>query len=894
MVLEKETAESTRLKEDKLRERNWKRWGPYLSERQWGTVREDYSPDGSCWDYFSHDQARSRAYRWGEDGLLGMTDRQCRLCFGLALWNGKDPILKERLFGLTGSEGNHGEDVKECYYYLDSTPTHSYMKALYKYPQEEFPYSRLIDENRRRSRDEPEFELIDSGVFDDSRYWDVTAEYAKNTPNNILINITIKNCGPMTASLHVLPTLWYRNTWIWGCKHEGCTVKARMMQTNPGSVECWHESLGKYVFVVDTDQDGGQPEMLFTENETNSNLLYNYPNYTNYTKDAFHRYIINKEQEAVNPKKRGTKVAAHYVIQVPSGNSHTLKCRLMSLDEMVDHPFAERSFGALLEQRRREADEFYHVAIPASLTSEQKLVARQSYAGLLWSKQFYHYIIHDWLEGDPEQPRPPATRLQGRNSNPEWRQLFNKDVVSMPDKWEYPWYATWDLAFHMLPMAKVDPEFAKDQLMLFLREWYMAPNGQMPAYEFALSDVNPPVHALAVHMVYKTTGRKGHRDNEFLARCFQKLLINFTWWVNRKDPSGNNIFGGGFLGLDNIGIFDRSKDLPVQGCLMQADGTAWMAFYCVVMLGIALDLAVYDSSYEDMASKFFEHFTQISDAINSMRDGSGLWDEQDGFYYDHLMSRDGSKPLRVRSMVGLVPLFACLVLEDEFVQKLPGFKKRLDWFLENRKDLASQISYMDVSAGTYHHLLAIPTQNQLRRVLSRVLNESEFLSPYGVRSLSLYHKDHPYELEANGDTYCVQYVPGESNTFMFGGNSNWRGPIWICMNQLIIECLERYDYFYGDTFKIECPTGSGNLMRLRDVSHELSRRLTSLFLPDEKGRRPCHGNEMQYANDPNWNQLVLFYEYFHPETGRGCGASHQTGWTALVTRMLDKLATEGN
>lgn len=892
IVIEHNLAETQRLEEDSKREKNWKRWGPYLSERQWGTVREDYSFDGSCWDYFSHDHARSRAYRWGEDGLLGITDRECRLCFGLALWNEKDPILKERLFGLTGTEGNHGEDVKECYYYLDSTPTHSYMKALYKYPQSEYPYSWLVHENRNRSRQQPEFELADTGVFNDSRYWDITAEYAKNTPNDVLIQITVANRGPDTARLHILPTLWFRNTWIWGCKHEGCTLKASMKESAPGTVECKHETLGKYTFVVDVNPENEMmPELLFTENETNTMRLHGSANYTTFTKDAFHRYVIHGEKDAVNSKKRGTKVAPYYVLVVGADEERVVKCRLMANDEIVKEPFAERNFGAVIQKRLKEADEFYQVAIPSGLSPLEIEISRQSYAGLLWSKQFYHYIIQDWLNGDPETPAPPKERLKGRNSEAEWQQLFNRDIVSMPDKWEYPWYATWDLAFHMLPFSKIDPQFAKDQLLLFLREWYMAPNGQLPAYEFALGDVNPPVHALACLMVYKMTGRKGLRDDEFLSRCFQKLLINFTWWVNRKDPSGKNIFGGGFLGLDNIGIFDRSKDLPVQANLLQADGTAWMAFYCVEMLNIALDLAVHDDTYEDMASKFFEHFTQISDAINQMSDGVGLWDNVDGFYYDHLSTDTCSLPLRVRSMVGLVPLMACLVLDDEYMDRLPGFRKRLNWFMKNRRDLASQVSYMDADGESqYHHLLAIPTKEQLYRVLSYVLDEDEFLAPYGIRSLSKFHERNPFKLELNGEVYSVHYVPGESDTHMFGGNSNWRGPIWICMNYLLIEALERYDYFFGDKFMIECPTRSGNLMRLRDVALELCRRVVSLFLPNEQGRRPCHGDDDRYAYDVYWNNLVLFYEYFHPETGRGCGASHQTGWTALVSRLLEKLA----
>jgi len=881
VLYEFETEEVNRLRQDDKREKNWKRWGPYLSERQWGTVREDYSHDGSCWEYFSHDQARSRAYRWGEDGLLGITDRECRLCFALALWNGKDPILKERLFGLTGPQGNHGEDVKENYYYLDSTPTHSYMKALYKYPQDEYPYSLLENENRERGIHKPEFELNDTGIFDENKYWDVFAEYAKNSPNDILCKITVANRGPVEATIHVLPTLWFRNTWIWGCKHEGCTLKPKIVKTGANSVSCTHQSLEKFHCYWDVDQEGRFPELWFTENETNSKRLFGIEQYTEYVKDAFHRHLINGETGAIQPKNRGTKVAGYYKITLQPGKSCSIHCRI-TIDGQELGNRAFEKFDRIFTDRIKEADLFYSTVLPEKATKDELLASRQAYAGLLWSKQFYHYVVKDWLEGDPDQPKPPSSR----NRNLDWKHLFNRDVISMPDKWEYPWFAAWDLAFHMIPFSVIDPSFAKQQLMLLLREWYMAPNGQIPAYEFNFSDVNPPVHGLAALVVYKMTGRKGNRDNPFLARVFQKLIMNFTWWVNRKDPDGKNIFSGGFLGLDNIGVFDRSQPLPAGMQLEQADGTAWMAFFSITMLGMALDLAVYDPTYEDMASKFFEHFIAIVDAMNQLS-GYGLWDEEDGFYYDHIRVSNHAVPLKVRSMVGLVPLFSCHVLEDEVIKKLPGFKKRLDWFLKNRQDLASQISYMS-TGREYNHLLAIPTSERLERVLKYLLDEDEFLSPYGIRSLSKYHEKNPFMFRCSefGAVNSVEYVPAESNTYLFGGNSNWRGPIWFPMNMLIIESLERYDFFYGDSFLVECPTGSGKKMRLKEVSIELARRLGKLFLKDSTGRRPCHGNDSRYRDDENWKDLILFYEFFDAEDGRGCGASHQTGWTALAATCI--------
>lgn len=883
------TQEEIRLAEDARRERNWKRWGPYLSERQWGTVREDYSEWGNCWDYLPHDHARSRAYRWGEDGLLGITDRECRLCFALALWNGKDPILKERLFGLTGPEGNHGEDVKECYYYLDSTPTHSYMKALYKYPQAEFPYARLVEENHHRGTDAPEFELLDTGAFDDNRYFDVFAEYAKAGPDDVLVRLTVANRGPEAANLHLLPTLWYRNTWIWGCKHDGCWIKPRISVAGGSVLQGDHVSFGKHWLVAGPGPDHKAPQFLFTENETNTNRLYETDNYTPYVKDAFHEYVVHGNTDAVDPKLTGTKATAHYSLNVESGKEAIIRLRLSNQPLSVEMSLG-KEFDDVFAVRVREADEFYATRIPAEISDAEKNVVRQTHAGLLWSKQFYHYIVSDWLDGDPQQPPPPPDRAGGRNT--EWRHLYSRDIISMPDKWEYPWFAAWDLAFHMISFARLDPQFAKDQLVLFLREWYMHPSGQIPAYEFAFGDVNPPVHAWSCWRVYKMTGCRGARDRVFLSRTFQKLVINFTWWVNRKDAEGKNIFGGGFLGLDNIGVFDRSKPLPTGGHLEQADATAWMAFYCNTLLSMALELAQDNPATEDMASKFFEHFVAIADAINT-HGGMGLWDEEDGFYYDQLSMDGRMTPLRVRSLVGLLPLIAVEVIEDDVIKKLPGFAKRMQWFLEHRKDLAQHISYMDSDCRKDvhgHRLLAIPSRERLERVLRYMLDEDEFLSPFGIRSVSKYHERHPYAFQVNGDEYRVDYVPGESNTGLFGGNSNWRGPIWFPINFLLIEALERYHHFYGNLLKVECPTGSGLVMNLQQVADELRTRLARIFLPAANGRRPCHGAEERYVRDPYWKDLVLFYEYFHGDNGRGVGASHQTGWTALAARCIEDAA----
>ncbi|HEX8164076.1 MAG TPA: hypothetical protein VF538_19550 [Pyrinomonadaceae bacterium] len=887
-------AERARLAEDARRERNWKRWGPYLSERQWGTVREDYSADGNCWDYFPHDHARSRAYRWGEDGLLGITDREGRLCFALALWNGRDPILKERLFGLTNSEGNHGEDVKESYFYLDSSPTHSYFKALYKYPQGEFPYARLLEESRRRGRADAEFELADAGVFDGGRYFDVLAEYAKASPNDVLARFTIHNRADVAATVHLLPTLWFRNTWSWGRTGEGYWAKPSIALGAGDTLVADHQSLGVFRLAAEAAGGGaGAYEWLFTENETNAARLFGARNASPYVKDAFHEYVVGGRRDAVNPERTGTKAAAHFRLEVAPGSSVTVRLRLFHEKESPAEIFGD-GFEQTFAARAAETEEFYDSVVEPGVTAEGRRVVRQAYAGLLWSKQFYHYDVDAWLEGDPSQPAPPAARSEGRNR--EWAYLYNRDVVSMPDKWEYPWYAAWDLAFHMIPFASVDPYFAKEQLVLFLREWYMHPNGQLPAYEFAFSDANPPVHAWACWQVYKLTAdAAGRRDRSFLERVFQKLLINFTWWVNRKDVAGRNLFSGGFLGLDNIGVFDRSQPLPTGGTLEQADGTAWMAFFCATMLRIALELAAREPEYEDIASKFFEHFVGIVDAINDIG-GKGLWDEGDGFYYDEIKVGGGEEiPLRVRSLVGLIPLIAVVNLDEDVLARLEGFSKRMNWFLANRQDLARHISYVEKRERGQTHslrLLAIPSRERLERVLRYVLDEREFLSPFGVRSLSRAHAADPYVVNFGGREFRVGYEPGESATGLFGGNSNWRGPIWFPVNFLLIESLERYHHFYGDSLRVECPVGSGQTLTLAEVAKELARRLSSIFVADERGRAPWQGGDARFADDRHWRSLTLFHEYFHGETGRGVGASHQTGWTALVADLFARLARD--
>lgn len=891
-TVEGTTAEEQRLADSDNRVANWQRWGPYLSERQWGTVREDYSENQDAWSYFPHDHARSRAYRWGEDGLLGICDRQCRLCFGFAFWNGNDPILKERLFGLTGPEGNHGEDVKECYYYLESTPTHSYMKALYKYPIGEFPYKQLLDENRKRGLHDLEFELSDAGMFENNNYFDCQIEYAKAGPDDLCIRATITNRSSHSANIHVLPQWYFRNTWTWNCTHEGCTPKPSIRAAD-GHLVAHHVSLGKWHMAVDESSNGQPPQYLFTDNETNTDLHPDVPSTSGYFKDAFHAWVIDGQKHRVNSKQVGTKVGSVSQYEIGAGESVTIQARMCADANAPNETqaFFGEGFDKVFSDRIEETDEFYARSLPADLAERDRQISRQAYAGLLWTKQFYHYVVNAWLEGDSNYKVKTEQRRFGRNS--DWQHLFNRDVISMPDKWEYPWYAAWDLAFHMLPMAEVDPKFAQDQLQLFLREWYMHPNGAIPAYEWALSDVNPPVHAWACWNVYKMGAQKGHRDLDFLARCFQKLLLNFTWWVNRKDPKGNHIFSGGFLGLDNIGVFDRSKPLPTGGFLNQADATAWMAFFCGVMLEMALELAMDRRVYADMASKFLEHYLAIADATNSLH-GTGLWDEQDGFYYDHLSNHGQSTPLRVRSLVGLIPLCTPVILEEEKVNQLPGFKKRTQWFLNNRKDMATHMNYMTRTCeeGKEHGLLllALPNTQRLQKLVKVMLDEHEFLSQYGIRSLSAKHASEPYVFEANGVREEVRYVAGESDSWMFGGNSNWRGPIWFPINYLLIESLRKYHQFYGENLRFECPTRSTNYKTLSEVADELEQRLISIFAAGADAHRPCHGGDEKYSKNEHWKDLILFYEYFHGDTGRGLGASHQTGWTALVATMMNHQA----
>ncbi len=872
------TSETTRLTEDATGMQDWRLWGPYLPERQWATVREDYSAWGGCWEYFPHDHARSRAYRWGEDGLLGLCDSGGRLCFALALWNERDPILKERLFGLTGPEGNHGEDVKEQYFHVDGTPTHSYQHALYKYPQVEFPYARLVEENRRHGKLDPEFELLDTGVFEGDRYFDVAIETAKASPRDTAIRITISNRGPDAARLHVLPTLWLRNTWAWGRQGELYPPRGEIRLAGAGELAAEVPGLGRYRLLAE-----GEPTWLFTENETNRERLFGAANPTPFVKDAFHERVVHGRAEAVSPEPHGTKAAAWLRLEVPAGGSVELRLRLVAEADRAAADL-DTGFDAVFEARRAEADDFYAERIPATLSPEQRRIARAGYASLLSTKRFYAYDVAEWLDGDPAGPPPPPERRFGRNA--EWAHFNSAEVISICDAWEYPWFAAWDLGFHMVAMARIDAEFAKAQLLLMLREWTMHPNGQLPAYEFAYGDVNAPVHAWACWRVYKISGPRGKRDTVFLARAFQKLLLNFTWWVNRKDPEGRNLFAGGFLGLDNIGVFDRSQPLPTGGHLEQADGTAWMAFYCATMLSMALELAREHPAYEDMATKFFEHFVAITDSINTLG-GTGLWDEADGFYYDQLHAGDRQIPLRVRSMVGLLPLIAVEVLEADTLAALPDFKRRMDWFLENRPSQARHI----VSDGAEHgrYLLCIASRERLERVLRTVLDEKEFLSPHGLRALSRIHREHPYRFDVEGQEFRVDYDPAESTSGLFGGNSNWRGPIWFPVNYLLVEALQRYHHFYGDALQVECPTGSGHGTDLGTVARNLSSRLVGLFLPDASGRRPCHGADPRFADDPHWRDLFVFPEYFHGDDGRGVGARFQ-GWTTLVVRCLEDLA----
>ena len=874
------TAEAIRLDEARRRVKHWKRWGPYLSERAWGTVREDYSPGGTAWDYFPHDHARSRAYRWNEDGLAGICDRHQRICFALALWNGRDPILKERLFGLTGGEGNHGEDVKEYYFYLDSTPTHSYMKFLYKYPQAAFPYADLVHENGARDRSRPEYELVDTGVFADGRYFDVEVEYAKAEPDDILIRIHVINRGPDQAVIDVLPTIWFRNTWSWS----ESVARPQLARVDERTIVLDDPVCGRRWLHCESE-----PTLLFTENETNTQRLFGYGDGARYTKDAFHRVVVDGESDAVNAKGRGTKAAARYTLSVERGARATLQLRLNTFAPAVATFGGE--FARVFETRRREADEFYEDIVPDTLSPDARKVARQAFAGLLWSKQFYHYEVRQWLDGDSRQPPPPGERRHGRNR--EWAHLYNADVISMPDKWEYPWYAAWDLAFHCVPLALVDAECAKEQLALLLREWYMHPNGQLPAYEWAFGDVNPPVHAWAAWRVYKIDQkRRGAGDVRFLERVFHKLLLNFTWWVNRKDAEGMNIFQGGFLGLDNIGVFDRSAPLPTGGHLEQSDGTSWMAMYSLNMLAIAMELARHNPAYEDVASKFWEHFLHIAHAMSGGGHAHGgrsqdLWNDEDGFFYDVLhLPNDARTPLKIRSLVGLIPLLAVQTLEPEVLLRHEGFRRRLEWFIENRPDLTENVACMRSPGRGERRLLAIVDGEQLRRVLAVMLDEREFLSPYGIRAISQVHRDSPYVLRVNGAEYRVAYEPAESTNGLFGGNSNWRGPIWFPINFLLVEALQKFHHYFGDDFRVECPTGSGRMMTLWEVAQEISRRLSRIFLDDANGRRPVFGAVELFQADPLWHDLIPFHEYFHGDTGAGVGASHQTGWTALVAKLL--------
>jgi hypothetical protein len=875
------TEEEQRLHADRARKANWKRWGPYLSERQWGTVREDYSVHGNVWEYFPHDHARSRAYRWGEDGLGGICDRHQYICFALALWNGKDPILKERLFGLTGHEGNHGEDVKEYYFYLDSTPTHSYMKFLYKYPQREFPYAKLLEENRRRSRRDLEFELINTGIFDDDRYFDIFIEYAKAGPDDILVRVEAVNRGADPAPLHLLPTVWFRNTWSWGLDERKPKLR-RDRSAEVAAIRLDHHYYGARWLYCE-----GAPSLLFTENETNNRRLFDVDNASPFVKDGVNDFIVHGVKSAVNPNDQGTKASAHYEFAVPPGKS--VETRLRLSPAAPDQPgILNGDFDAQIARRRAEADEFYRNVIPQGIAADRQDVMRQALGGLLWSKQFYSYDLSRWIQGDPAGPQPPRQRLQGRNK--DWRHLYNADVISMPDKWEYPWYAAWDLTFHCIALALVDADFAKEQLLLMTREWYMHPNGQLPAYEWAFGDVNPPVHAWAAWRVYKVEQKRcGAGDRNFLERIFQKLLLNFTWWVNRKDTEGRNVFQGGFLGLDNIGVFDRSAPLPTGGHIEQSDATSWMGMYCLNMLAIALELARENSAYEDVASKFFEHFVYICEAMNNLgSERIELWDTKDGFYYDVLHMPDGRQvPLKVRSMVGLIPLFAVETLDPEVVDHLPGFKRRMQWFIENRPGLGEHIETQSTDDGT-RRFLSLVNRHRLKRVLSYMLDANEFLSDYGIRALSRHHLDHPYTLPINDMNYRVGYEPAESSTALFGGNSNWRGPIWFPVNYLLIESLQKFHFFLGDHYKVEFPTGSGTSLDLWQIAGEISQRLTRIFLRDEHGRRPVFGGTEKFQQDPLWRDLIPFHEYFHGDNGAGIGASHQTGWTALVAKLIQQ------
>jgi len=887
-------AEEKRLEEARAETKDWKLWGCYLSERAWGTVREDYSKDGSAWDYFPFEQAVSKAFRWNEDGIGGICDRKQRICFAVSFWNGKDKFLKERFYGLGGNEGSHGEDVKEYYFYLDNTPTHAYQKFLYKYPQGEFPYEKLREENAKRDKSQPEYELLDTGVFDDDKYFDVFIEYAKADTEDICIKITAHNRGRESAPLNVLPTVWFRNRWSWYEKAEKPQMKAVEIEAeNLSLVHLREEKRGEYFLTC-----AGVKQLLFCENETNFEKLYGGKNESAFAKDGINDFVVNNKTDAVNSKNTGTKAAAHYVFDIAPQSSETIYLRLSNKNPVTAETKKSqkpnrgdfiKECEEVFVERIKEADEFYKEIIPDNLSDDAKNVMRQSLAGMLWSKQFYHYVIKSWLDGDGKFAPPPKERLKNRNHN--WKHLYNDDVISMPDKWEYPWYAAWDLAFHCISLALVDSDFAKEQLILMLREWYMHPNGQIPAYEWAFGDVNPPVHAWAALRVYQIEAkRRGVADKEFLEKVFHKLLLNFTWWVNRKDEEGNNVFEGGFLGLDNIGVFDRNTKLPNGGFLEQSDGTSWMAMYCLNMLAIALELAKEDKTYEDVASKFFEHFVYISDAMNNVgNENTELWNERDGFYYDVLhLENQRNIPIKVRSMVGLIPLFAVETLEEEWLDNLPAFKKRTDWFIKNRPDLIEDIACMQAGGRENRRLLSIVSPERLRRILRVMLSEAEFLSDYGIRALSRFHKDNPYTLEIDGVKNVVAYEPGESRTGMFGGNSNWRGPVWFPVNFLLIESLQKFDFYFGEDFKVEFPTGSEKMMTLWEVSQELSKRLSNIFLKDADGNRAVYGNSKKFQSDAHWRDYVLFYEYFHGDKGCGLGASHQTGWTGLIGKLLQQ------
>ncbi len=880
-------AEEKRLEEARNHDKDWRLWGCYVSERAWGTVREDYSADGAAWSYFPFEQARSKAFRWNEDGIGGICDRKQRICFALSLWNGKDRFLKERLFGLGGNEGNHGEDVKEYYFYLDNTPTHSYMKFLYKYPQAAFPYDELHAENAKRDKSDAEYELLDTGVFDNNRYFDVFIEYAKADNNDICIKITAHNRGDVAAPLHVLPTVWFRNRWSWYEKYNKPRLqKAKISARNLSAIHLTEERNGDYWLYCE-----GSSQLLFTENDTNFEKIYTGGvNKSPFVKDGINDFVVENKQDAINPNQVGTKAAAHYDFEISPHSSETIYLRLTAkqLNHASHDDFVE-DCEEIFRRRLAEADEFYAGVIPENLSADAQNVMRQSLAGMLWSKQFYNYVIKTWLDGDSVFPPPPAERLTERNS--DWKHLYNDDVISMPDKWEYPWYAAWDLAFHCITLALVDSDFAKRQLVLLLREWYMHPNGQIPAYEWAFGDVNPPVHAWAALRIYQIEAkRRGTADREFLEKVFHKLLLNFTWWVNRKDEEGNNVFEGGFLGLDNIGVFDRNMKLPLGGHLEQSDGTSWMAMYCLNMLAIALELAKDDNVYEDVASKFFEHFVYISDAMNNVgRENTELWNERDGFYYDVLHLPDQRNiPIRLRSMVGLIPLFAVETVEENWLDNLPNFKKRTEWFIKNRPDLIGDIACLQEDGVSKRKLLALIKPERLRRILRTMLSETEFLSDYGIRALSRHYKSNPYAIDFDGKSHVVEYEPGESRSGLFGGNSNWRGPIWFPANYLLIESLQKFDFYFGEDFKVEFPTGSEKMLTLWEVSQELSKRLSNIFLKDGGGNRAVYGNSEKFQTDEHWRDHILFYEYFHGDKGCGLGASHQTGWTGLIGKLLQQ------